>query len=172
MAECLHCQINELIRGHLENDDPVDLPDLVAKIMESAAELIVDVAPAEDQATMLAEAGDREEAQREWRLAATAADEIGATRLRAALADLGRRARLGTGVAATAGSPLSILTSRELEVLRSLASGRSNREIASELFISDKTVSVHVSNILAKLHATSRTEAAAIAHDNGMRSRQ
>jgi DNA-binding CsgD family transcriptional regulator/tetratricopeptide (TPR) repeat protein len=123
-------------------------------------------------AEALAEAGDREEAQREWRLAATAADEIGAARLRAALADLGRRARLRAGVAATAGSPLSVLTSRELEVLRSLASGRSNREIAAELFISDKTVSVHVSNILAKLHAASRTEAAAIAHDNGMRSRQ
>ena len=122
-------------------------------------------------AEALAEAGDREEAQREWRLAATAADEIGATRLRAALADLGRRARLGTGVAASAGSPLSVLTSRELEVLRSLASGRSNREIAAELFISDKTVSVHVSNILAKLRAASRTEAAAIAHDNGLRSR-
>jgi hypothetical protein len=56
MAECLHCQINELVRAHLENDDPVDLPELVAKIMESAAELIVDVAPAEEQANVLAEA--------------------------------------------------------------------------------------------------------------------
>jgi DNA-binding NarL/FixJ family response regulator len=64
---------------------------------------------------------------------------------------------------------LSILTSRELEVLQELASGRSNKEIASELFISGKTVSVHVSNILAKLGASSRTEAAAIAHDNGLR---
>jgi len=122
-------------------------------------------------AEALAEAGDRDEAQREWQLAATAADEIGAVRLRAALADLGRRARLGSGAAAAAGSPLSILTSRELEVLRSLVGGRSNREIAAELFISDKTVSVHVSNILAKLGAASRTEAAAIAHDNGLRSR-
>ena len=69
------------------------------------------------------------------------------------------------------GSPLSILTSRELEVLRSLAAGRTNREIAAELFISDKTVSVHVSNILAKLGAGSRTAAAAIAHDNGIRTR-
>lgn len=56
MAECLHCQINELVRGHLENDEPVDLPDLIAKMMESAAELIVDVAPAEEQANVLAEA--------------------------------------------------------------------------------------------------------------------
>jgi DNA-binding NarL/FixJ family response regulator len=88
--------------------------------------------------------------------------------LRAALADLGRRARLGT-TRAVAGSPLSVLTSREREVLRALAGGRSNREIASELFISDKTASVHVSNILAKLGAASRTEAAAIVHDNGFR---
>jgi DNA-binding CsgD family transcriptional regulator len=123
-------------------------------------------------AEALAETGDREEAQREWQLAAAAADEMGAARLRAALADLGRRARLGSAAAAAAGSPLSVLTSRELEVLRSLASGRSNREIGAELFISDKTVSVHVSNILAKLHAASRTEAAAIAHDNGVRSRR
>ena len=122
-------------------------------------------------AEALAEAGDRDEAQRQWQLAAATADELGATRLRTALADLGRRARLGTGSRAVPGSPLSVLTSRELEVLRSLASGRTNREIAADLFISDKTVSVHVSNILAKLGAASRTEAAAIAHDNGIRSR-
>ncbi len=122
-------------------------------------------------AEALAEAGDRDEAQRQWQLAVGTADELGATRLRAALADLGRRARLGTGSRAVPGSPLSILTSRELDVLRSLTAGRSNKEIAAELFISDKTVSVHVSNILAKLGAASRTEAAAIAHDNGVRSR-
>ena len=56
------------------------------------------------------------------------------------------------------------LTARELEVLRLVAAGRSNREIASELFISVKTASVHVSNILAKLGVTSRGEAAATAH--------
>ena len=122
-------------------------------------------------AEALAEAGDRDEAQREWQLAVTTAEELRATRLRAALADLGRRARLGSGSRAIPGSPLSVLTNRELEVLRSLAAGRSNREIASELFISDKTVSVHVSNILAKLGAGSRTAAAAIAHDNGLRTR-
>jgi DNA-binding CsgD family transcriptional regulator len=120
-------------------------------------------------AEALAEAGDRDEAQRQWQLAAATADELGATRLRAALADLGRRARLGAGSRAVPGSPLASLTSRELEVLRSLAAGRTNREIAAELFISDKTVSVHVSNILAKLGAGSRTAAAAIAHDNGLK---
>jgi DNA-binding NarL/FixJ family response regulator len=51
-----------------------------------------------------------------------------------------------------------------LEVLRLVAAWRSNREIAGELFISAKTASVHVSNILSKLGATSRGEAAAAAH--------
>jgi DNA-binding NarL/FixJ family response regulator len=53
------------------------------------------------------------------------------------------------------------------EVLRLLARGMSNREIGAELFITPKTASVHVSNILAKLGAASRTEAAAIAHREG-----
>jgi len=49
-------------------------------------------------------------------------------------------------------------------VLRLVAAGRSNRDIANELFISPKTASVHVSNILGKLGAASRGEAAAKAH--------
>jgi DNA-binding NarL/FixJ family response regulator len=58
------------------------------------------------------------------------------------------------------------LTEREFEVLRLVAAGRSNREIAAELFISAKTASVHVSNILAKLGVASRGEAAARAYDH------
>ena len=56
------------------------------------------------------------------------------------------------------------LTERELEVLRLVAAGRSNREIAAELFLSPKTASVHVSKILGKLGVASRGEAAAKAH--------
>jgi len=56
------------------------------------------------------------------------------------------------------------LTDREFEVLRLVAGGRSNREIAAELFISAKTASVHVSNILAKFGVGSRGEAAARAY--------
>ncbi|XHM91455.1 response regulator transcription factor [Peterkaempfera sp. SMS 1(5)a] len=56
------------------------------------------------------------------------------------------------------------LTARERDVLRLLALGRTNRQIAEELYISPKTASVHVSNILAKLAVTGRGEAAAVAH--------
>jgi DNA-binding CsgD family transcriptional regulator len=56
------------------------------------------------------------------------------------------------------------LTPRERDVLRLVALGRTNRQIAQELFISPKTASVHVSNILAKLEVTGRGEAAAMAH--------
>ncbi|MCX5194194.1 LuxR C-terminal-related transcriptional regulator [Streptomyces sp. NBC_00249] len=56
------------------------------------------------------------------------------------------------------------LTSREREVLCLVATGATNRLIAQELFISPKTASVHVSNILAKLGVAGRGEAAALAH--------
>jgi two-component system, NarL family, response regulator LiaR len=52
------------------------------------------------------------------------------------------------------------LTEREIEVLRLIARGRSNREIADELVLSEKTVKTHVSNILQKLHLSDRTKAA------------
>lgn len=56
------------------------------------------------------------------------------------------------------------LTPREQDVHRLVAAGHTNRRIAEELYISPKTASVHVSNILAKLGVTGRGEAAALAH--------
>ena len=115
--------------------------------------------------------GQRDEAQEEWRQAIAVAERLGARPLRAVLTDLGRRGRLTRDDEQGARgpvSPLGGLTAREQEVLRLLVAGRSNREIAAELFIAPKTASVHVSNILAKLHAATRTEAAAIAHAEGI----
>ena len=60
------------------------------------------------------------------------------------------------------------LTDRELEVLRLLGDGRTNRQIGDELFITLKTASVHVSRILLKLGVTNRAEAAAAAHRMGL----
>ncbi|HEX5642363.1 MAG TPA: response regulator transcription factor [Thermoleophilia bacterium] len=60
------------------------------------------------------------------------------------------------------------LTTRELEILRLMVSGESNPDIAARLFVSRSTVKFHVSNILMKLGATSRTEAVAIALQKGL----
>jgi len=62
------------------------------------------------------------------------------------------------------------LTSRELEVLRLIAQGMSNREIAEDLVLAEKTVRAHVSNILGKLHLASRTQAALYALREGFAS--
>jgi DNA-binding CsgD family transcriptional regulator len=79
----------------------------------------------------------------------------------------GPDAAAGDGREAAPGAELG-LTPRELEVLVLVAEGRSNRQIADALFISVKTASVHVSNILAKLHVAGRVEAAAVAHRLGL----
>jgi DNA-binding NarL/FixJ family response regulator len=60
------------------------------------------------------------------------------------------------------------LTRRELEVLRLVAVGRTNREIARDLFLSPRTVEMHVRNVLSKLECRSRTEATSKAHELGL----
>jgi DNA-binding CsgD family transcriptional regulator len=126
-------------------------------------------------AEALVEDGRRDAAAAAWRVARDTASRLRAAPLGAALDDLARRARLDPGNGSRGGpgdgsggtSPLAALTDREREVLSLLARGMSNREIGTELFITPKTASVHVSNILGKLGAASRTEAAAIAYREG-----
>lgn len=60
------------------------------------------------------------------------------------------------------------LTLREVEILRLISSGKQNREVANDLQIRERTVANHVSNILFKINARNRTEAAAIAHSHGL----
>ncbi|HEU5158296.1 MAG TPA: AAA family ATPase [Streptosporangiaceae bacterium] len=119
-------------------------------------------------AAALVARGERAEARSEWQRAVEIADRLHAAPLRRALADLARQAGFGDTTRPAQAGPLAALTSREREVLRLVAEGRNNREIAATLFISPKTASVHVSNILAKLDVSSRTQAAAIAHRSGL----
>jgi DNA-binding CsgD family transcriptional regulator len=110
--------------------------------------------------------GDRDGAAERLRRAAALAAGLGARSLAEQIALLARRARIQLDGEELPEDPAGDLglTERELEVLRLVTAGRSNREIAGELFISPKTASVHVSNILSKLHVASRGEAAATAH--------
>ncbi|HEU5262987.1 MAG TPA: response regulator transcription factor [Gaiellaceae bacterium] len=81
------------------------------------------------------------------------------------LDEFARMAREGAGKPA---GPEGDLTDREREVLRLVADGATNREIASQLYISQNTVSFHMKNILAKLHLKNRAQAAAFAIRSGL----
>jgi DNA-binding NarL/FixJ family response regulator len=112
--------------------------------------------------------GERDEADHVLRAAYETATRLEATPLKERLEQLARRGRIDLGAAPTRSDELASLTSRELEVLTLVAGGRSNQQIADELFISRKTASVHVSHILSKLGLRTRVEAASVAHRAGL----
>ena len=121
--------------------------------------------------------GERESAADLLRDAAATCQRLGAQPLLDDVQALARRARIDLDPAAFGADPAAEapvpfgLTDREREVLALVAAGRSNGQIASALFISPKTASVHVSNILAKLGVSGRVEAAAVAHRLGLTDR-
>jgi DNA-binding CsgD family transcriptional regulator len=124
------------------------------------------------KAEALLEAGaGRDEVTDALRAAHGVAADCGATVLRERCEALARRARIALAdeptPAATVDDPFG-LTPREREVLALVAAGRTNRQIGEELFMSEKTASVHVSRILAKLEVSTRGEAGAVAHRLGM----
>jgi predicted ATPase/DNA-binding CsgD family transcriptional regulator len=124
-------------------------------------------------------AGDRDAAIAELDRAHAVTVELGANWLRGEIESLAARARLtltageapaperAEAAAAAEEDPFG-LTPRERQVLALVAEGRTNREIGETLFMAEKTASVHVSRILAKLEVRSRTEAAAVAHRLGL----
>lgn len=111
-------------------------------------------------------AGDRNAAEIEAAQALEEAEAMGATPLAEAVRALGRRGRLD--LPGVRRSTTAVLTEREEEVLLLVAQGLTNRQIGERLFISGKTVSVHVSNVLAKLGASGRAEAVSLAHQRGL----
>jgi DNA-binding CsgD family transcriptional regulator len=113
-------------------------------------------------------ATDRAGAAAELAAAHEVAVRLRAAPLRAAIEALARRGRLELPGLPRAAEIGAVLTPRETEVLALMAQGRTNRQIGAELFISEKTASVHVSNILGKLSAGGRTEAVAIAAARGL----
>jgi DNA-binding CsgD family transcriptional regulator len=124
---------------------------------------------------LLAQGAPRPAAGAALAKARTLASGLRARLLTAEIDSLGRRSRIELAVPAggapdgPAREPAAAtddlgLTPREREVLALVADGRTNRQIAQALFISSKTASVHVSNILAKLGVANRGEAAAVAH--------
>jgi len=123
------------------------------------------------------EAGDRAAAAETCQASLELAQRLGARWLAEELTALAQRARLGLGEAEAdgdgdgrqaesngAGEDPFGLTARERQVLALVAEGATNRQIGAALFMAEKTASVHVSRILAKLGVSSRTQAAAVAH--------
>ncbi|MEU2620093.1 AAA family ATPase [Streptomyces sp. NPDC007157] len=137
----------------------LDRPYDLARVRRRLAQVLLEEASGDD---------GRDRATELLRLAGAVAGHLGARPLAEAVALLAQRARLSL----TSGTPRRALdpaeslglTNRERDVLRLVSAGRTNRQIAEELFISPKTASVHVSNILGKLGVSGRGEAAAVAH--------
>jgi DNA-binding CsgD family transcriptional regulator len=118
------------------------------------------------EAEAAARAGRREQAARALAAGEALARDLPSAPLLSLAGGLARRARLAGRAAAKpwpGSTPARFdLTGRETEVLALLANGDSNRQIARALFISERTVAVHVSRILDKLGARNRTEAAMV----------
>jgi DNA-binding CsgD family transcriptional regulator len=118
--------------------------------------------------------GDRAVASTALREARRIGDRLGAVALGAEITALATRARLSLDAEGAPADPAADpaaglgLTAREREVLALVAVGRTNRQIADELFISENTAGVHVSNILGKLGVGGRGEAAAVAYRVGL----
>ena len=119
--------------------------------------------------TTAAEQGDSEDARIQLTRALGIATELGAVPLQDRIREAASQARIRIRPSTTGGpEDLLGLTPRELEVLALLHDGASNRSIAEQLVISEKTVSVHVSHVISKLNAGSRGEAVAAARRLGL----
>jgi ATP/maltotriose-dependent transcriptional regulator MalT len=145
----------------LAEDDPAGALDRLRKACATWQDLRSPYEAARARALCgraLIATGDRDAGREELRAARAAFERLGAATDAAAVAG-----RLGEPTDKAGG-----LTEREAEVLRLVAAGRSNRQIAAELVISEHTVARHVQNIFAKLAVSSRSAATAFAFQHGL----
>ena len=176
-------------RAHLlraSGEDPGEAWTDAAALWEALERPLPVVAALRHAAEACLARGRRERAAEAAGQALAGARRLGAQWLVSELEGLIARARLsveaegdGAGAPATSGNGAGAgadaadddpfgLTPRERQVLMLVARGATNREIGAELYMAEKTASVHVSRILAKLDVRSRTEAAAVAHRLGL----
>ena len=165
----------ELARYH-GADDPQNWVNVAERWNALGRRYLVAYARYREAGALLAARGSRSAAAEALRSASAISGDLGAAPLERAIAVLASHARIDlteagavippdgtTDAAATLG-----LTAREAEVIRLLAAGYSNQQIADALFLTRKTASVHVSNILGKLGVENRVQAAAIAQRLGL----
>ena len=155
----LNAELSRL-RGH-------DDPELWRKAVEDCGELLYWKAQSYWKlAGALLKVGQRDEAATALRHARDIAVHLGATPLLNAVLALGKRGRIA--LPGVEPDEEDVLTPRERAVLELVAAGLTNKQVGSQLYISEKTASVHLSRVMAKLGAGSRTEAVSLAYDRGL----
>ncbi len=163
-----HCRLRaEAARA--AGTDTAEQWEQVRALAEAAGRVQEQVYAATRAGRRLLEAGKRQEAAAVLAPALAQAESLRAAPMAAEMQELVQRGRLRVSSGRPVASPVqSPLTAREAEVLALVARGLSNRAVGQSLFISEKTASVHLSHILAKLGAGTRTEAAAVARQRGL----
>jgi DNA-binding CsgD family transcriptional regulator/tetratricopeptide (TPR) repeat protein len=178
-------QVDAELSRMTDEPDPSRWHELAGRWQELGYLLHVAYAQMRAAEAIILGRGRRKQAEELLAAAATIAQRAGATQHLVAIEGLARRARiplepgpderdsdLGRPAAVADEARLALasrgLTDREVEVLGLVAEGMTNRQIGEELFISEKTASVHVSHILGKLEVRRRVEAAAVAHRLGL----
>ena len=168
IAQPLACEVVEAMAAHARgavalaegrsNDALIDLRR--AQITWTELSAPHEVARVRERVGLACRAlGDEDTARLELEAARKGFEELGAAT---------DQARLDSLLGGTQPDSVSGLTARELEVLRRVAAGKTNRDIAAELFISEHTVARHIQNIFAKLDVSSRTAATAFAFEHDL----
>ena len=145
-----------------------DDPDRPGAVLTGYRQAYARLRRAEAQAS---HGGPRRLVEQDLRTALAVAERLQARPLASAVRTLAGQVGVAVErnpVEAARGGDSGTLTPRELSVLALVAGGRTNRQVGTELFISEKTVSVHLSRVMAKLGASSRTEAVTVAYHHGL----